>query len=625
MTSIDTVNDLPRRVQYTAAPAQTEFDYTFPIFVKGDLAVDMDGTPLAVDTDYTVAGMGNDNGGTITLITPASGSEVVTIVSDVAYERDTDVSQDGPWDSDAYNDELDKIMILLQQVRDSVKRCLRIPVTAEAVDDDMALDPAVWASRFMSFDSDGTPLPVVLSATAITETVLNSLYTSLTPAALAVIADPTKRTAAEIAASVTPTNYEFAPGDIRRYGAALTNPDNTAYISRAIAQAKQIGSGAAIYVPPGNWVGDWIFSGTFTGIRVYGDGMQLSVCTGTSASNNVFDFPSGSSVWGVTIEHLNIVGGLNGIHLNASMTFAPFSLSLRHLQIEDSANSGILDEKSAFTTVVEDVIVTGCTGHGIDIFGGNTCVLKQCYPQVIPTGTGKAGYRVHSGAPLMIGCNGVNTGDYWAIFGNTVADDGQVNYCIPTLDRCNVESFTVAGVLNKNGGVTVRGNTQFLSHLAGNIAIKMNPTNGAVRGTLDHDNAFTNSGGAWLNTYPVHVFTASGEPFMSVASGTPTETFTWYDEVATAAVTMATIVPITVVGTTHGYGIHDLYVKGVLRGGASGSVGVFGATPIVQPTTGVGAAAFVAGSGTAVNDASTFGGYTLKQVVKALQNLGLLA
>ena len=48
-------------------------------------------------------------------------------------------------------------------------------------------------------------------------------------------------------------------------------------------------------------------------------------------------------------------------------------------------------------------------------------------------------------------------------------------------------------------------------------------------------------------------------------------------------------------------------------------------TPIVQPTTGVAAATFVANSGTAVNDASTFGGYTIRQVVQALQNIGLLA
>jgi len=57
----------------------------------------------------------------------------------------------------------------------------------------------------------------------------------------------------------------------------------------------------------------------------------------------------------------------------------------------------------------------------------------------------------------------------------------------------------------------------------------------------------------------------------------------------------------------------------------SQKIGFWNATPIVQPTTGVGAATFTANSGTAVNDASTFDGYTLKQVVKALRNLGLLA
>jgi hypothetical protein len=48
-------------------------------------------------------------------------------------------------------------------------------------------------------------------------------------------------------------------------------------------------------------------------------------------------------------------------------------------------------------------------------------------------------------------------------------------------------------------------------------------------------------------------------------------------------------------------------------------------TPIVQPTTAVAAATFVAGTGTAVQDVSTFGGYTIAKVVQALQNVGILA
>ena len=49
------------------------------------------------------------------------------------------------------------------------------------------------------------------------------------------------------------------------------------------------------------------------------------------------------------------------------------------------------------------------------------------------------------------------------------------------------------------------------------------------------------------------------------------------------------------------------------------------ATPIVQPTTSTGSSSFTANSGTAINNASTFDGYTLQKVVKALRNTGILA
>lgn len=54
-------------------------------------------------------------------------------------------------------------------------------------------------------------------------------------------------------------------------------------------------------------------------------------------------------------------------------------------------------------------------------------------------------------------------------------------------------------------------------------------------------------------------------------------------------------------------------------------IGFWNKTPIVQPTTAVTAGTFVANTGTAINTASTFDGYTLGKVVTALRNIGLLA
>jgi len=62
----------------------------------------------------------------------------------------------------------------------------------------------------------------------------------------------------------------------------------------------------------------------------------------------------------------------------------------------------------------------------------------------------------------------------------------------------------------------------------------------------------------------------------------------------------------------------------VRASGSAPMLGLFGAAPVLQPTTSHAAASFTANSGTAVNDASTFDGYTIKQVVKALRGLGVL-
>jgi len=54
-------------------------------------------------------------------------------------------------------------------------------------------------------------------------------------------------------------------------------------------------------------------------------------------------------------------------------------------------------------------------------------------------------------------------------------------------------------------------------------------------------------------------------------------------------------------------------------------ISLWNATPIVQPTTAVAAATFVANTSLIANDSATWDGYTIGQVVKALRNIGALA
>jgi hypothetical protein len=58
--------------------------------------------------------------------------------------------------------------------------------------------------------------------------------------------------------------------------------------------------------------------------------------------------------------------------------------------------------------------------------------------------------------------------------------------------------------------------------------------------------------------------------------------------------------------------------------GSAPQIGFFGTLPISKITTGIASSTFVTNSGTAVNNSSTFGGYTIAQIAQALINYGLL-
>jgi hypothetical protein len=234
MPSIDTVNDLPPRVQYIAAAAQTDFDYPFPIFEDEDLVVNVDGVDLALTTHYSVSGEGDDTGGTVTLVTPMDGDEIVTIYRDIAITRDTDMQQNGPWRSDTYNDEQDKIILILQQLEARIQRSLRLPIISEAADADLELAVASWANMYLTFDADGVPTPAALSDTAMTQAIIGQLLYPLSTA--------------EVLAGKTPSVFFYKHGHVRRWGAT---GDGTTDDSDAINDAISIGK--AVYFDDGDY------------------------------------------------------------------------------------------------------------------------------------------------------------------------------------------------------------------------------------------------------------------------------------------------------------------------------------------------------------------------------------
>jgi len=123
-----TISIAPARNEYTANAAQTIFNYTFKIFQNTDLNVYI--TPAGQDandstditTAYTVTGLGDEDGGTITLSVGTNLNDLVTIVSDIPSSRTIDYQNNGDFRPETVNNDFDRVVSIVKKIEDTANR-----------------------------------------------------------------------------------------------------------------------------------------------------------------------------------------------------------------------------------------------------------------------------------------------------------------------------------------------------------------------------------------------------------------------------------------------------------------------------------------------------------------------
>jgi hypothetical protein len=148
------VADARPYVQYACDGVQTVFTYPFPILAEADLTVVLDDgtTPAGV----SIAGVGDDAGGTVTLSPAPADGRSLTLFRDMPVARTTDFQEAGEFRASAINAELDRLAMMLQQVETLAGQAVkRAP---EDVDTALVLpEKAARAGRLLAFDGDGLP------------------------------------------------------------------------------------------------------------------------------------------------------------------------------------------------------------------------------------------------------------------------------------------------------------------------------------------------------------------------------------------------------------------------------------------------------------------------------------
>nr|WP_259345971.1 hypothetical protein [Citrobacter freundii] len=117
---------------YTGNGVTTSFPYTFRIFHKSDLVVQVvdlseNITELTLDTDYKVTGAGGYTGGNVVLSSPLANGYQISISRELPVTQETDLRNQGKFFAEVHEDAFDKLTMLIQQVRSWLSLAPRKP------------------------------------------------------------------------------------------------------------------------------------------------------------------------------------------------------------------------------------------------------------------------------------------------------------------------------------------------------------------------------------------------------------------------------------------------------------------------------------------------------------------
>lgn len=249
------VADITPRIAYTATAAQTAFVVPFVFFENSDLKVYQNATLLTLDTDYTVTGAEDEDGGTVTLLTGATVGDEILITRHVPVEQTTHIPPSGPLDVPAINVQISKLVTMIQQQADQTERAVHLPDNDSTVSAELA-SAATRSNRLLGFDTNGdliyplgpTFVDTTASGVAVVDTratasvtIFDASINAIVTLGLAAVADGGGAT--YVRGTVSSTGAFLDGGGVQYWGSVSTGSNGVAnFESRAIAVASEIAS-----------------------------------------------------------------------------------------------------------------------------------------------------------------------------------------------------------------------------------------------------------------------------------------------------------------------------------------------------------------------------------------------
>ena len=162
-----TVSTTSIKNSYSGNGSTTAFAYTFKAFASSEIKVfirtDSTGAEAqrsegSGSTNYSVSGVGNAGGGTVTFVTAPASGETVVIRRQTAQTQGTDYVENDPFPAEDHETALDKLTHIVQEVQEEVDRSFKVSKTNSITTPEFVDDASTRASKLLGFSSDGNTL-----------------------------------------------------------------------------------------------------------------------------------------------------------------------------------------------------------------------------------------------------------------------------------------------------------------------------------------------------------------------------------------------------------------------------------------------------------------------------------
>jgi len=173
-----TIGATTPRIQYTATASQTVFTVPFEFLANADLAVYVNGTLKTLTTDYTLTGANTTGGGSLTFVTGRTAGEIVTILGNLAYSRDTNkYTKYGLLPAEVLEADFDALQVQAKQLALADQFAIRAPLSDTGSPAMTLPVVATRASKALGFDASGNPTVSTNSLSAIdaATTIVNTI------------------------------------------------------------------------------------------------------------------------------------------------------------------------------------------------------------------------------------------------------------------------------------------------------------------------------------------------------------------------------------------------------------------------------------------------------------------